>query len=420
MTKLTMEQLIKAANELDELMGLDLLPPVEDEDQEALETWIKDASEELHGDDTVSDETETVLEELDVWIAPEDRVDKEDEDEKGTKDVADDGGGQDLSAEVDAAESLKELREIVKANDEFKSLRGLMTKYKAGSEEDLKEEMLDLLEPDANLEPKEEKKPETKRKTPSGRDEVPIPKKGEAKMEVVVEELKIDRHPLNIMPEINKEDRKILLTEIQENGYDPQLPIILFEEKILDGWQRYLVCQELEIEPIFESFTGNMIEAMQFMLRTNKRRNLTSSQRAAIASQADGILNDLQQDAKEKLKTKGKKSKQESEPVHVDKEVAKIYQTNPEYVRKARKLQKEDPEEFEKVKSGQKSLSKTEKTETSDRPFFNSMQVLSSSLIIKLEKYIKKPLKPRTKTEISDFQKLKTDLSELAEINESL
>ena len=191
MTKLTMEQLIKAANELDALMGLDLLPPVEDEDQEALETWIKDASEELHGDDTVSDETETVLEELNVWIAPEDRVDKEDENEKGTKDNADDdGGGQDLPAEVDAAESLKELREIVKANDEFKSLRGLMTKYKAGSEEDLKEEMLDLLEPDANLEPKEEKKPETKRKTPSGKDEVPIPKKGSAKMKVVPAEKK--------------------------------------------------------------------------------------------------------------------------------------------------------------------------------------------------------------------------------------
>ena len=190
MTKLTMEQLITAANELDALMGLDLLPPVEDEDQEALETWIKDASEELHGDDTVSDETETVLEELDVWIAPEDRVDKEDEDEKGTKDEADDGGGQDLSAEVDTAESLKELREIVKANDEFKSLRGLMTKYKAGSEEDLKEEMLDLLEPDAEPKPKEEKKPETKRKTPSGKDEVPIPKKGSAKMEVVPTEKK--------------------------------------------------------------------------------------------------------------------------------------------------------------------------------------------------------------------------------------
>ena len=424
MAKLTVEQLINTANELNDVMGFNEedAPPVEGTKEE-LEAWVKEAAEELQPADDLSKETEGVLTTLDVWIAPENRKDPNNEEETETEvETTPENEGPDLVKELDETETLKDLKTMVKANDEFKSLRGSITKYKPGEEEELKEEMFNLLERENDPQMNVEEKPETKviKMTPSGREEVPIPKKKEVADEKIVKEPKIDRHPLNIMPEINKEDRKILLTEIQENGYDSQLPIILFEEKILDGWQRYQICQELEIEPIFESFTGNTIEAMQFMLRTNKRRNLTSSQRAAIASQADGILDDLQQEAKEKLKTKGKESKQESKPVHVDKEVAKMYQTNPEYVRKARKLQKEDPEEFEKVKSGQKSLSKTEKTETSDRPFFNSVQVLSSSLIIKLEKYIKKPVKPRTKTEISDFQKLKTDLSKLAEINESL
>jgi len=177
-----------------------------------------------------------------------------------------------------------------------------------------------------------------------------------------------------------------------------------------------MVCQELEIEPIFESFTGNTVEAMQFMLRTNKRRNLTSSQRAAIASQADGILNDLQQEAKEKQKTKGK----ELEPVHVDKEVAKMYQTNPNYIHKARKLQKENPEEFEKVKAGIKSIPQATKKLTKDNPFFESSKNLAGSLVNKCKDYLKKKVEPKTKTEISNFNNLRDSIDKLIEISKEV
>jgi len=402
MAKLTLEQLNKTAKELDNLMGLTPAPP-EDGTKEELDAWIKEAAEELQPADKVKTESRTVLETLGVWINPEDRAEPTDDDEE------EDGEELDLTKEVDVAEGLKVLKELVKTYDEFKSLRGSITKYKAGDEEELKETMFEEL----NLEKKEEK-PETKviKMTPSGKEEVPIPKKEEK----VEKESKIDRHPLNIMPEINKEDRKILLNEIRENGFDPQLPIILFEEKILDGWQRYMVCQELEIEPIFESFTGNTVEAMQFMLRTNKRRNLTSSQRAAIASQADGILNDLQQEAKEKQKTKGK----ELEPVHVDKEVAKMYQTNPNYIHKARKLQKENPEEFEKVKAGIKSIPQATKKLTKDNPFFESSKNLAGSLVNKCKDYLKKKVEPKTKTEISNFNNLRDSIDKLIEISKEV
>jgi len=169
MAKLTIEQLNNTAKELDDLMALDPAPP-KDGSKEEIETWIKEAAEELQPQDVISEETQSILEALGVWIAPENREEFEDETEE-----------PDLIKELDEAENLKDLKALVKSYDEFKSLRGTITKYKAGDEEDLKEEMFFLLEPE---------KPETKvvKMTPSGRKEVPIPKKKEKKL--VVKETK--------------------------------------------------------------------------------------------------------------------------------------------------------------------------------------------------------------------------------------
>jgi len=171
MAKLTIEQLNNTAEELDDLMALDPAPP-KDGSKEEIETWIKEAAEELQPQDVISEETQSILEVLGVWIAPENREEFEGEAEE-----------LDLIKELDEAESLKDLKALVKSYDEFKSLRGTINKYKAGDEEDLKEEMFFLLEPE-----KEEKKPETKvvKMTPSGRKEVPIPKKKEKTSDKIV------------------------------------------------------------------------------------------------------------------------------------------------------------------------------------------------------------------------------------------
>ena len=83
--------------------------------------------------------------------------------------------------------------------------------------------------------------------------------------------------------------------------------------------------------------------------------DLNSSQRAILACEDRKLLETLQNKAKENLKTK-RKNWDLYKPIHVDKELAQAYQTNSNYIHKARKLQKEDPEEFEKVKLGIGSL----------------------------------------------------------------
>ena len=137
-------------------------PPVGGQEEE-LEAWVKEAANELQPEDELSKETQKVLKALDIETAQEE---EEPADEP------------DLVKEVDDAESLKDLKVLIKANNEFKSLRGTITKYKAGDEEDLKEAMFAALEPEKEKGKEEEKKPETKviKMTPSGKEEVPIPK----------------------------------------------------------------------------------------------------------------------------------------------------------------------------------------------------------------------------------------------------
>ena len=168
MAKLTVEQLINVANELNDVMGFNEedAPPVEGTKEE-LQAWVKEAAEELQPPDEISKESQIVLQALDVWVNQEDRKDLDADEEETTEETPD------LVKELDETETLKDLKTMVKANDEFKSLRESVTKYKPGEEEELKEAMFELLEP-----AEEEKKPETKviKMTPSGKEEVPIPK----------------------------------------------------------------------------------------------------------------------------------------------------------------------------------------------------------------------------------------------------
>ena len=184
MAKLTVEQLINTATELNDVMGFNEedAPPVEGTKEE-LQAWVKEAAEELQPPDEISKESQIVLQALDVWVNQEDRKDLDADEEDETAPEAEtetETDGPDLVKKLDETETLKDLKTMVKANDEFKSLRGSITKYKAGEEEELKEAMFVLLEP-----VEEEEKPETKeiKMTPSGKEEVPIPKKSDAKKE---------------------------------------------------------------------------------------------------------------------------------------------------------------------------------------------------------------------------------------------
>ena len=84
-----------------------------------------------------------------------------------------------------------------------------------------------------------------------------------------------------IFPRCSDEELQLLVSDIRENGL--QTPITRYEGKILDGRNRYLACQMLNIEPEYVEFDGK--DPLPFVVSRNLcRRHLSESQRAMVAA----------------------------------------------------------------------------------------------------------------------------------------
>ena len=199
-------ELTKVAKELNELFGLD--PAIDiTKSAEQVNEKIKEAMLFLQNDDDLTDNTIAILREIDltdenlenfiteekiskkektillstlqtlgIWINEEEK-EKEKEEEEKVEDaevIEDD----DLKTEIESATKLSELKIIAKSNDEFKSIRSGLTKYK--EVEELQEALMDILSPGTEKEPEEKatiKHPAAKKKT----EEKPAAEKAPAK-----------------------------------------------------------------------------------------------------------------------------------------------------------------------------------------------------------------------------------------------
>ena len=173
----------------------------------------------------------------------------------------------------------------------------------------------------------------------------------------------MNRHKFNIFPEAKPDDYARLIDDIQTNGYDADQPVIVYQGAILDGWNRNKACVELMIQPTIRVFDGSDIEAIQLVMRTNKRRNLNSGQWATIAVEAEDIMGAIaEQVEKDKAKRvsesrQGEVRQKIAEPQKPDEQktatkAAEIFQTNRTYINQATKIKKASPEVFAKVKAG--------------------------------------------------------------------
>jgi hypothetical protein len=111
---------------------------------------------------------------------------------------------------------------------------------------------------------------------------------------------KFEQHSLSaVFPPLGDEEFKLLCDDIDQNGI--REPLTLFEGKIIDGWNRYRACQELNIvNPPTRSYTGTDPVGLVVSLNLH-RRHLTPSQRAmSIAKLVDFV--DVQGLASDSLK----------------------------------------------------------------------------------------------------------------------
>jgi len=203
------------------------------------------------------------------------------------------------------------------------------------------------------------------------------------------------KHSYNIFPEASPEDFNRLLEDIRNNGFDRSQPITTYHGEILDGWNRFKACEILNIKPEVVEFFGTLSEAVAFVMRTNKRRNLNKGQWACIAAEAEDLLfaigqeakknqgkrNDLIQDVADAVKQgkirplvagefieradKGNLPQNFGECSKHSREAAtkaaELFNTNRTYVNQAVKMKEKAPEVFEKVKAGKMTMQDAQK-----------------------------------------------------------
>jgi N6-adenosine-specific RNA methylase IME4 len=89
-------------------------------------------------------------------------------------------------------------------------------------------------------------------------------------------------HPLaNIFPLVEGPEFADLVADIREHGLHK--PIVMFEDRVLDGRNRLRACEAAGIEPVFTVYTGD--DPVAFVVSLNlRRRHLDESQRTMVAA----------------------------------------------------------------------------------------------------------------------------------------
>lgn len=221
-----------------------------------------------------------------------------------------------------------------------------------------------------------------------------------------------DHEIAKIFPMMGEADLHELSESIAENGQRES--ILIYEGKILDGRNRFRACIIAGVAPKTEIFDPKKHGAspVDYVMDLNlHRRQLTTSQRAAAAAEQLIVIeklknpslpeveipknpsdeDDIEFTTREKgttekqdnggenvveFKGKGTTETEPEKPKKTQAEAAAESGVSERSVNEAAKLQKESPEEFEKVKQGEKSLNQAKKDQETKKLLETKKKIL--------------------------------------------
>jgi hypothetical protein len=166
-------------------------------------------------------------------------------------------------------------------------------------------------------------------------------------------------HPAaELFPLMDKAELRELSADIKAHGLIH--PIVQHEGQILDGRNRLVACLMADIAAEFIEWEPNG-SPTEWVLSVNlKRRQLTASQRAAVATESLPLL-----EAEAKARQGARNDIVEIVPPSVqgkarDKAAAAV-NVNPRYVSDAKAIKEASPETFQKVLAGEVSIPQAKK-----------------------------------------------------------
>ena len=179
-------------------------------------------------------------------------------------------------------------------------------------------------------------------------------------------------HPVAaIMPMMTDEEFEALKEDLLGNGLLE--PIILFQDMIIDGRNRYKACREIGIDVFASVFPGGM-DLVEYVVSKNiHRRHLTEAQKAVCAAKAISYHAD---EAKERQRAAGKEhgrgmekvSDTGHEPIkkeesgRSDEQVGKLFDVSGRSVARAKYVMDHGTEEEKKdIETGKAALKPVEK-----------------------------------------------------------
>lgn len=163
-----------------------------------------------------------------------------------------------------------------------------------------------------------------------------------------------------LFPMMQAEELQDLVKDIKSNGLIER--IVLYEEKILDGRNRYLACGEAGVKPHYDYYKGD--EPVSYVISKNvQRRHLNGSQKAMIATEVkpalekeaknrQGARTDLDDNIKELVPESSKQSREHA---------GELFGVSGRYVSDAEKIKREAPEYVKPIVDGDMTITQAKR-----------------------------------------------------------